>query len=163
MNFFTLSNLPPSVVEKDFDTKKFTYCFDYDKETGRKTLVIDKEIDIQEEIQMFEKDCNIYNIINRYMYGDTNALNQVSTSYADLSSAPKSLMEAMNLSLKLKNDFYSLKPEVRAEFNNDFNEYINSVSNGKVFNVFEKFGVSENSNNSHVPAAENESEVNTNE
>ena len=106
MDFFTLSNLPPSVVPKDYDTKKFTYCFDYDKETGRKILVEDKEIDIQEEIQMFEQDCNIYNIINRYMYGDVNALNQVSTSYADLSSAPKSLMEAMNLSLKLKNDLY---------------------------------------------------------
>ena len=141
MNFFTLSNLPPSVVQKDFDTKKFTYCFDYDKETGRKILIEDKEIDIQAEIQMFEQDCNIYNIINRYMYGDTNALNQVSTSFADLSSAPKSLMEAMNLSLKLKNDFNNLKPEVRAEFHNDFNEYINSVSNGSVYDVFNKFSV----------------------
>lgn len=141
MNFFTLSNLPPSVVAKDYDRKKYTYCFDYDKETGRKILVQDKEIDIQEEIQMFEQDCNIYNIINRYMYGDTNALNQVSTSYADLSTAPKSLMEAMNLSLKLKNDFYNLKPEVRAEFHNDFNEYINSVSNGSVYDVFNKFSV----------------------
>ena len=163
MNFFTLSNLPPSVVQKDFDRKKYTYCFDYDKETGRKILVKDKEIDIQDEIQMFEKDCNIYNIINRYMYGDVNALNQVSTSFADLSTAPKSLMEAMNLSLKLKNDFNSLKPEVRAEFHNDFNEYINSVSNGTFFNVLEKYGISENSNSSQVPAAENESEVNSNE
>ena len=163
MNFFTLSNLPPSVVAKDFDRKKYTYCFEYEKETGRKILVEDKEIDIQDEIQMFEKDCNIYNIINRYMYGDVNALNQVSTSFADLSTAPKSLMEAMNLSLKLKNDFNNLKPEVRAEFNNDFNEYINSVSNGNIFKVLEKYGISENSNSSQVPAAENESEVNSNE
>lgn len=163
MNFFTLSNLPPSFVQKDFDRKKFTFCFEYDKRTGRKILVEDKEIDIQEEIQMFEKDCNIYNIINRYMYGDVNALNQVSTSFADLSTAPKSLMEAMNLSLKLKNDFSNLKPEVRAEFNNDFNEYINSVSNGNIFKVLEKYGISDNSNSSQVSAAENESEVNTNE
>ena len=163
MNFFTLSNLPGSVVPKDFDRKKFTFCFEIDKETGRKILVEDKEIDIQDEIQMFEKDCNIYNIINRYMYGDVNALNQVSTSFADLSTAPKSLMEAMNLSLKLKNDFNNLKPEVRAEFNNDFNEYINSVSNGNIFKVLEKYGISDNSNSSQVSAAENESEVNSNE
>ena len=163
MNFFTLSNLPPSVVEKEFDEKKFTYCFELDKSTGRKVLVRDKELDIQEEIQAFEKDCNIYNILNRYLYGDVNALNQVSTSYADLSTAPSSLMEAMNLSLKLKNDFNMLKPEVKAEFNNDFNEYLNSVSTGKIFNVFEKYGILENSNHSQVPAAENESEVTTNE
>ena len=97
------------------------------------------------------------------MYGDVNALNQVSTSFADLSTAPKSLMEAMNLSLKLKNDFNNLKPEVRAEFNNDFNEYINSVSNGNIFKVLEKYGISDNTNNSQVPIAEKESEVNTNE
>lgn len=139
MEFYTLSNLPPVYGKKEFPKSKFTYCFQYDKETGRKVLCKDKEIDFQDEIQMFERDCNIYNVINRYCYGDLNALNQVQSTFVDMTVVPKTMMDALNISLKMQNQFNALKPEIRAEFNNDFSQFVASFSNGKIKGVFEKF------------------------
>lgn len=140
ITFYSLSNLPRPFRSSSFDKVRHQYAFTYD-ETGRRVLEVKRDINIQDEIQSFEQDCNIYNIINRYLYGDVNALNQVNGSYIDMVGAPKNLHEALNLSNRLKNDFYNLKPEVRAEFNNDFGQYVASISNGKAFEVFKKFNV----------------------
>lgn len=139
--------MPKNIVPRSFDHKRKEYGFTFD-DNGVRCLKPKREIDIQAEIQAFEGDCNIYNIINRYLYGDTNALNQVQSSFSDMVSVPKNLHEALNLSLRFKNDFYNLKPEVRAEFNNDFNQYIASISNGSVFEIFKKFGVKNSSQES---------------
>lgn len=132
--------MPCSIVPSSFEHTRKEYAFSFNDD-GVRCLKCKREIDIQAEIQAFESDCNIYNIINRYLYGDINALNQVQTTYADMAAAPRNLQEALNLSLRFKSDFYNLKPEVRAEFNNDFNQYIAALSSGKAFDVFKKFQV----------------------
>ena len=140
VKFFTGYDFPNQIIGKSFDKVKHEYGFAFD-DNGVRFLAVKRDIDIQTEINAFENDCNIYNMLNRYMYGDTNALNKAQTVYADISTTPKSLQDALNIQIRLKNDFMNMKPEVRAEFNNDFNQYIASVSSGKAFDVFKKFGM----------------------
>lgn len=141
VTFFTGYRFPAQIVEKNFDKVKHQYGFAFD-DNGKRFLAVKRDVDIQSEINAFENDCNIYNMLNRYMYGDLNALNKKETVYADISTTPKSLQEALNIQIRLKDDFNRMKPEVRAEFNNDFNQYIASVSSGKAFDIFKKHSIS---------------------
>lgn len=140
ITFFTAYNHPAQIVEKQFDKVKHEYGFAFD-DNGVRFLAIKRDLDIQSEINAFENDCNIYSMLNRYMYGDVNALNKSNTVYADISTTPKSLQEALNIQIRLKDDFNRMKPEIRAEFNNDFNQYIACISSGKAFDILKKFGM----------------------
>lgn len=138
--FFTGYDFPSQIIDKVFDKVMHEYGFAFN-DNGVRYLAIKRDIDIQSEVNAFENDSNIYNLLNRYMYGDTTALNKSQSVYADISTTPKSLQEALNIQIRLKDDFLNMKPEVRAEFNNDFNQYIASVSSGKAFDIFKKFGM----------------------
>lgn len=154
MTFFTISNPRPKTPARSPILTKPTYAFDFDKVTGRKVLVQTGETNIFEEIQMFKDECNIYNIIRRYELGDTGILHKVNSQYVDTLGQPKTLQEALNLSLKLKNNFNSLKPEVRQAFGNDFNQFIKNVADGTVVDILKGFD---------KPAAENIVKENTDE
>lgn len=138
MNFFTMSNLPPKSSPPTFLKTKSIFAFEIN-DVGEKVLCETGKTDIQEEIQMFADECNIYNIIRRYQMGDTGILHKVNSEYVDTLGQPKTLQQALNLSLKLKNDFNSLKDEVKLAFNNDFNQYLKSVADGSAIEIFKGF------------------------
>ena len=138
MNFFTMSNLPPKSKHPTFSKTKPIFAYETD-EIGSKVLHQVGETNIQEEIQMYASECNIYNIIRRYQMGDTGILHKVDSQYIDTLGQPKTLQEALNLSLKLKNDFSSLKPDVRSAFNNDFNQFLKAVADGSAIEIFKGF------------------------
>lgn len=138
MNFFSISKLPPKISSLKFSPFKKTYAFEID-DTGRKVLSCNGETNVHEEIQMFADECNIYNIIRRYELGDTGILHKVDSSYIDTLGQPKTLMDALNISLKCQKDFLSMKPEVKAMFNNDFNQYLKAISDGSIKDKLKSF------------------------
>lgn len=61
----------------------------------------------------------------------------------DFSGAPRTLIEAHQLIHKAQNSFYSLSPEVRAEFNDNPAVMLNSFLDGTISDRLSKFGVTE--------------------
>lgn len=83
---------------------------------GKRILVHDRKVDTYALIQSNREECEIENIIRRSIMGDYNALNQAVGQYADITGMPKSIAEAQQLVINLKESFDKLPKEVRAKF-----------------------------------------------
>lgn len=91
---------------------------------GHKNLHKVGEHDIWEEIQSYKEECSIDNILARAAAGDPNALNQRKGFYADITDTPKTLAEAQNNILKLKQGFEKLPAEIREKFDNSKEKFV---------------------------------------
>lgn len=85
------------------------------------------ETNVYEMIQLSKDECDINKILQRLSMGDYNALNQRDVAYVDSTTLPKSLMEAENLRLRATDEFYKMPLEVRREFNNSPEQYVNEM------------------------------------
>lgn len=94
---------------------------------GKKELVKIGEKDVYAMIQEDLEGTKIENILHAVAMGDLSALNQRETMYIDSTTMPKSLMEAQNIVVKLKDEFYKLPLEVRKEFNNSPELYVDQM------------------------------------
>lgn len=86
------------------------------KKDGRRVLIRDRKVNVYELIQASREDCEIENIIRRAVQGDYNALNAVAGQYADITGMPKSIAEAQQLVINLKESFEKLPKEIKAKF-----------------------------------------------
>lgn len=100
-----------------------TYHVDIDKETGHKSLIADGKTNRYEKIQSYAEECKIENILARCAV-DPYALNQRAGQYVDMVNAPKTLAEAQNIMIKIKNEFAGLSLEDRNKFGNSVEKYI---------------------------------------
>lgn len=91
---------------------------------GKRELVRDRKVPIYELIQASREECEIENIIKRAVMGDYNALNAKQGVYADITGMPKSIAEAQQMIINLKEDFEHLPKEVRAKFENNAEMYV---------------------------------------
>ena len=91
---------------------------------GRKTLVEKGYHNVYEETQLDLESTKIENILHACMMGDFSALKAREGTYVDATNMPKTLMEAQNLVLRLKNEFNELPLEVRKEFGNSAEQYV---------------------------------------
>jgi len=86
--------------------------------------------------QQFKDECDINNIINKFMsdpYLIEEAKMRNPGIYADFSEAPDYL-EAQNVLLRAKNQFDALPSKIRAQFDNDpqqFLQFVHDPKNGK--------------------------------
>lgn len=94
---------------------------------GRLTLIKTGQTNVYEMIQQDLESCKIENILHAVAMGDLNALNQREATYVDATTMPKSLMEAQNLVLKMKDEFYKMPMEVRKEFGNSPEAYVEEM------------------------------------
>ena len=78
---------------------------------------------IQEDLE----GTKIENILHAVAMGDLSALRQRETIYADATNMPKTLMEAQNLVLKMKNEFEKMPLEVRKLFDNSPEKYVDEM------------------------------------
>ena len=101
-----------------------TYQEEIDKK-GKIKLVKTGETNVYEMIQQHAEECKIENILHAVAMGDLAALNQREATYCDATTMPKNLMEAQNLVLRLKDEFYKMPVEVRKEFDNSPEKYVN--------------------------------------
>ena len=93
-------------------------------ENGEEELIIVGKTNIYEKIQQDLEGTRIENILHALAMGDLTALQQRQATYADITSMPKNLMEAQNMVLKMKQEFYEMPLEVRKEFNNSPEAYV---------------------------------------
>lgn len=116
-------NLPP----KKKTPSGTRYINTYQEEIGKDGslhLVKTGQTNVYEKIQLDVESCKIENILHAVAMGDLNALNQREATYADATTMPKNLMEAQNLVIRMKDEFYKMPIEVRKEFGNDPERYV---------------------------------------
>lgn len=91
---------------------------------GIRTLIRDRKIPIYDLIQESRDECEIERIIQRAVMGDYNALNQSKGVYADITGMPKSIAEAQQMIINMKEEFEHLPKEIRAKFENNAEIYV---------------------------------------
>lgn len=94
---------------------------------GRLTLKFVGKHNVYEEIQEQAEACEIENILHAVAMGDLSALKQREASYVDTTTMPKNLLDAQNLILRAKDEFYEMPIEVRKEFNNSPEQYVEEM------------------------------------
>ena len=122
----------PKVYSKyDVPVKKNTPCgtgllnvYQEEIKDGIKTLVFTGYTNVYEEIQMDLESTKIENILHAALMGDLSALRAREGSYCDTTTMPKTLMEAQNLVIRMKNEFEKMPLEVKEKFNNSADKYV---------------------------------------
>lgn len=105
--------------------KKWHYVRD---EHGVKHLEEVGERNIQDEIDEYEQDCLVYNIIDKFTKGDTSAVKATADGmYADIVGMPKNIHEAHKVQERAMSDFGNLPKEVRDKYDNDPKTFVESV------------------------------------
>lgn len=100
-----------------------TYQEEIDKK-GKIRLVKTGQTNIEELIQQDLESTKIENILHAVAMGDLRALQQREATYCDATTMPKNLMEAQNLVIRMKDEFYKMPVEVRKEFENSPEKYV---------------------------------------
>lgn len=103
---------------------KFIELYQEQIENGVKTLKKTGLKNVWEEIQAGLEESKIENILHAVAMGDLSALNAREGSYMDSTTMPKTLMEAQNLVLKMKSEFETMPTEVKNQFNNSADKYV---------------------------------------
>lgn len=112
-----------------------TYQEEINKKTGSLELVKSGQTNIYEMIQKDAESCDIKNILHAVAMGDLSALKQREATYCDATTMPKSLMEAQNLAIRMKDEFYKMPVEVRKEFGNDPERYVSLMGTEEFKNI----------------------------
>lgn len=123
---FSLFNKPPRKNTPVGSKFLNTYQEEINKK-GQLNLKKIGETNIYEAIQADAQSCEIENILHAVAMGDLSALKQREATYVDATTMPKNLMEAQNLVIKMKDEFYKMPVEVRKEFGNDPDIYISKM------------------------------------
>lgn len=91
---------------------------------GIKTLTKTGIKNVYEEIQLDLESTKIENILHAALMGDYTALKARDGAYVDSTTMPKSLMEAQNLVIRMKDEFERMPVEVKEKFNNSADKYV---------------------------------------
>lgn len=91
---------------------------------GRKQLTHIGFHNVYEEIQIDVENCMIENILHQVAMGDYSALQAREATYVDVTTMPKSLMEAQNLVIRMKDEFEKMPIDIRKEFGNSADKYV---------------------------------------
>lgn len=116
--------------KREFTPHGSIYLNTYQEEINKKgklSLKKTGQTNIDELIQQDLESTKIENILHAVAMGDLNALKQREGTYVDATTLPHSLMEAQNLVIRLKDEFYDLPLEVRKLFDNSPEQYVSEM------------------------------------
>lgn len=122
---YSILNRPDRSVSESGSA--FINLYQEEMRKDAKHLVKSGETNVYEMIQKDAEECNIERILQRAAMGDLSALQQRDATYVDATTLPKNLMEAQNLQIRLQDEFYKMPIEVRREFNNSPEQYVNEM------------------------------------
>lgn len=83
--------------------------------------------DLYAEIQSHAEGCDIHVLLERFQRGEVDVLSKVQGVYGDFTGMPKTYAEMFQRVEDGKQWFYSLPVEVRAEFNQDFVQFMTAM------------------------------------
>ena len=119
------------------------FGFVVDNDTGEEILTEISKVDVQEQIDAFAESCTLSHIIDRFLKGDDSQFNAMRgrAFYDDITNIPSNMHDVHTMLVEQRQHFNELPYEDRAFFNNDFNQYLDSIGNGR-FNSWldKKFG-----------------------
>ena len=99
----------------------------------RKITIIEADhVNIYDKIQENTKGTSVYEILDRYINGDVEVLQSHQTVYGDLTQVPKDILEAQNLQDKSIADFSSLPEDLRAQYGNNPERFMNEFDFDKL-------------------------------
>ena len=105
------------------------YCYEIDKETGKKVVVKNGETNFYAQKQEAYQSTKIYNIIDRVeRTGDMSLLGEAVESYFDATTMPKNMMEAKIVQCEVENVFRALPVEEKAKYDNDISKFYKTVN-----------------------------------
>lgn len=93
-------------------------------DNGHKTLAESGSTNTYAIIQEHLEETLIENILRRAELGDDEALNRINGQYLDTTDMPKTLAEAQNKIISIKNEFEKLPIDLRREFDFSPEKYI---------------------------------------
>ena len=123
MKFYSRLN-PAPVIDAPAGSKEATTYQTQIDENGHKVTVPIGKTNIYDRIQSSLEETKIENIIRRFTEGDISAFRQGEPLYADMTDAPKTLMEAQNMIIRITEEFNNLPVEVRAKFDHSPEKYV---------------------------------------
>lgn len=85
------------------------------------------KIDIKAMINSQKESTDIAYIIKQLENGNTDVINPGPLFYGDSTVFPKTYAECLQLRIDAENSFYQLPVDVRARFDNDFNQYFSQA------------------------------------
>lgn len=108
-------------------------------ENGEEVLEVKSYTNIREMIQSQHDSVALPVLIKRFMDGDEKALSgsKALAFYDDITQLPSNMHDAHRLMVEMRDEFDALPYDDRAFFNNDFNQFINSVGNGNFLKFME--------------------------
>lgn len=115
---------PAPVIEAPAGSKEATTYQTQIDENGHKVTIPIGKTNIYDRIQSSLEETKIENIIKRFTEGDISAFRQGEPLYADMTEAPKTLMEAQNMIIRITDEFNNLPVEVRAKFDHSPEKYV---------------------------------------
>lgn len=110
---------PGEQVENDYKEH-------YDK-NGVRHLRPDGKRNTYDEIQSHAESVDINVILKRYKNGDFTVLDKNNPQYIDCTVFPETYAEWFEMGTKAQRYFNELDPEVRAQFNNSFEQFLSQV------------------------------------
>lgn len=120
--FYSRYNRPETIAAETGTNFDKTYSVIIDN-NGHKLLKCTGETDRYAKVQAHKEECLIENILVRASM-DPSILEKHKGSYFDATDMPKTLAEAQNKILAVKQEFEKLPVEIRAKFDHSAEKYI---------------------------------------
>ena len=126
MEFATLFNHPEPPIQSSGSDYEDEFIEEIG-EDGKIQLVKIGEHNVYADHQVDLESTKIENILHAVAMGDLSALQKREAMYVDVTNMPKTLMEAQNIVIKAKQEFYNMPLEVRKEFDNSPEKYVSEM------------------------------------
>lgn len=120
--FFSRYNRPETLATATGTDYDKTYSVIID-DNGHKVLKCTGETNRYEKVQAHKEECLIENILVRASM-DPSILDKHKGSYFDATDMPRTLAEAQNKILAVKQEFEKLPVEIRAKFDHSAEKYV---------------------------------------
>lgn len=138
MEYYSFNHRPARKREK-FDNKyQIEYKKEINKQTGKVKLVEKNKVNIYDKIQEYAEETKLSNILQRYNVNMLSQLKENETEIIDLTNMPENLLETMTAIKNAEYIWERQSKQTKAEFNNDFRQFIASLENGKMAQMLQK-------------------------
>lgn len=108
---------------------------------GNCDVVPDTKINFYEMIQSHKDGTDLHTMIARYENGDVNALNQTHGMFADMTTAPTSLIDFYNRLHDADIVFHKLPVEIQQKFDNNALKFWAQIDTGAVANAITEYNI----------------------
>lgn len=101
------------------------------KHDGQRVVLVESgSSDIQEEIESYGKYTDLHYMLHRLAVGDRSVISSRPPIYGDFSGLPSNPVDAINLIHSAESRFGELSAEERANYNNDYRNWLASILSG---------------------------------